>query len=117
MGRIQILAIMISLIFLAYIGFLIIKGKLREEYALVWIICTAVLILFSFWRKGLDVVSAFLGIYQPPNMVFIGAIFAIIIYLLHMSITVSRLQQQNKTLAQEIAMLKNKKKKEESKKQ
>jgi hypothetical protein len=106
MGRIQLIAIAVSLGFLVYISRLIVKGKLREEYAFVWIFCTAVLIVFSLWREGLDVVSRFIGIYDPPNMVFTGAIFAILIYLLHLSITVSMLTRQNKTLAQEIALMK-----------
>ncbi len=108
MERIQIIAIAASLLFLIYIGWLIIRGKLREEYAIVWIVCTAILILFSFWRDGITIFSQILGIIDPPNMVFTGAIFAILIYLLHLSVTVSRLQEQNKILAQEIALLKEK---------
>jgi len=115
MERIQIIAIATSLLFLIYIGWLIVKGKLREEYAIVWIVCTAILILFSFWRKGIDVVSGLLGIIDPPNMIFTGAIFAMLIYLLHLSVTVSKLQQQNKILAQEIALMKEKEKKKEQK--
>lgn len=111
MERIQIIAISASLLFLIYIGWLIVKGKLREEYAIVWIVSTAVLILFSFWRKGIDMVSEMLGIVAAPNMIFTGAIFALLIYLLHLSVTVSKLQEQNKILAQEIALLKNKEKK------
>jgi len=106
MGRIQIIAICISLAFLFLIGRLIIKGKLREEYAFVWIICTAVLILFSFWRNGLEVVSNLVGIIAAPNLVFTGAVFAILSYLLHLSMVVSKLQEQNKTLAQDVALLK-----------
>lgn len=108
MGRIQIIAIISSLLFLFYIARLIVKGKLREEYAIMWIICTMVLVLFSFWRDGLVTISNLLGVYAPPNTVFIGAIVAILIYLLHLSIVVSKLQEQNKTLAQDIAMLKQK---------
>jgi hypothetical protein len=108
MVRIQLIAIISSLLFLFYIARLIVKGKLREEYAIIWIICTAILVLFSFWRNGLTIVSDLLGVYAPPNTVFIGAIIAILIYLLHLSIVVSKLQEQNKTLAQEIAMLKQK---------
>ncbi len=113
MERIQIIAIATSLLFLIYIGWLIVKGKLREEYAIVWIVCTTILIFFSFWRKGIDVVSDLLGIIDPPNMIFTGAIFAMLIYLLHLSVTVSKLQQQNKILAQEIALMKEKEKKKE----
>ncbi|MBL7882751.1 MAG: DUF2304 domain-containing protein [Bacteroidia bacterium] len=108
MAKIQIIAIAVSLLFLLYIIRLIVKGKLREEYSLVWIFCTLVLVVFSFWRSGLDVVSNLLGIYAPPNLVFTAAIFAIFIYLLHLSVVVSKLQSQNKQLAQDIALLKDK---------
>lgn len=106
MGKIQIIAIAVSLLFLLYIVRLIIKGKLREEYSIVWIVCTVVLILFSFWRSGLDVVSNLVGILSPPNLVFTAAIFAIFIYLLHLSVVVSKLHSQNKQMAQDIALLK-----------
>jgi len=108
MARIQIIAIAISILFLLYIVRLIIKGKLREEYSIVWIVCTVILVLFSFWRNGLDVVSNIVGVYAAPNLVFTAAIFAIFIYLLHLSVVVSKLQSQNKQLAQDIALLKEK---------
>lgn len=106
MARIQILAIIVSVAFLLYIGRLIVKGKLREEYAIVWIVSTLLLVVFSFWRNGLEVIASTLGIYEAPNMVFTAAIFLILIYLLHLSVVSSRLHGQNKTLSQEIAMLK-----------
>ncbi|MGB3948818.1 MAG: DUF2304 domain-containing protein [Bacteroidia bacterium] len=106
MAKIQIIAISVSLLFLLYIVRLIIKGKLREEYSIVWIICTMVLIIFSFWRNALEIFADLLGVYDAPNLVFTGAIFAIFIYLLHLSIVVSKLHNQNKQLAQELAMLK-----------
>jgi hypothetical protein len=108
MDRIQILAILASLGFLLYIARLIVKGKLREEYAIIWIVCTLVLVVFSVWRDGLEVFSQMLGIYEAPNMVFTGAIFAIMIYLLHLSIVLSKVQSQNKKLTQELTLLKEK---------
>ena len=81
---------------------------MREEYSIVWIVCTIILILFSLWRDGLELIADFVGVYEAPNLVFTGAIFAILIYLLHLSIVVSKLHSQNKQLAQEIALLKNK---------
>lgn len=108
MEKIQIIAIAVSVLFLLYIVRLIVKGKLREEYSIVWIVCTVVLVLFSFWRRGLDIVSNIVGVYSPPNLVFTAAIFAVFIYLLHLSVVVSKLQSQNKQLAQDIALLKEK---------
>jgi hypothetical protein len=106
MQQIQVVAIIASLSFLASVLLQIKKGKLREEYAFVWILSTFALIALSFWRNGLDLLGHFFGVYEPLNLIFTGAIFAILIYLLHLSITVSRLQLQNRTLAQEIVLLK-----------
>lgn len=110
MARVQIIAIIASILFIAFIARLIVKGKLREEYAIIWIVCSIILIAFSFWRDGLTVMSKLIGVDAPPNLVFTGAIFAILIYLLHLSVVVSKLQEQNKTLAQDIALLKQKQK-------
>lgn len=106
MGRIQVIAITTSFLFLLYISRLIIKGKLREEYAIVWIIATAVLLIFSFWRNGLEKLSTLFGVYEAPNLVFTGAIFGILVYLLHLSVSNSKLQYSNKRLTQEIALIK-----------
>ncbi len=106
MERIQVIAIIVSLLFLLYISRLIIKGKLREEYAIVWIIATVVLVIFSFWRDGLERMSALFGVYEAPNLVFTAAIFMILIYLLHLSVVNSKLHRNTKRLAQEIAMIK-----------
>lgn len=113
MEKIQVISISISVLFLVYIGYLIMKGKLREEYSIIWIICTLVLVVFSFWRKGLDFFAELLGVIAPPNIVFTAAIFAILVYLLHLSVVLSKLQSQNKTLSQEISLLKQKMKEQE----
>jgi hypothetical protein len=106
MVRIQIITLVVSLLFLFYISRLIIKGKLREEYAIVWCVSTLLLVLFSFWKDGLFILSNLFGVYIPTNLVFTASIFVILIYLLHLSVVSSKLYQQNKTMAQEIALLK-----------
>jgi hypothetical protein len=113
MTRIQVIIIAISFLFLFYVSRLIIKGKLREEYAIVWGISTCLLLLFSFWRNGLDVLSRLFGVFEPANMVFMGFIFIILIYLLHLSIVNSRLQRNMTRITQELALLKEKTKKNE----
>ena len=108
MQRIQLVAIVVSLSFLGYVFRQIQKGRLREEYAFIWIVSTFALILFSFWRNALELLAHLFGVHDPPNLLFTGAIMATLLYLLHLSLTVSKLQHQNKTLAQEIALLRQK---------
>ncbi|MBA4853246.1 DUF2304 domain-containing protein [Emticicia sp. BO119] len=106
MERIQIITIIVNFFFLLSIAYLIVKGKLREEYAIVWLVCTLFLGIFSIWRNGLEVFSRLFGVYEAPNLVFTGFIFIILVYLLHLSIVNSKLQKNMTKLAQEIALLK-----------
>lgn len=106
MERIQIITIVINLFFLVSIARLIVKGKLREEYAIVWLVCTVLLGIFAIWRDGLEVIARLFGVYEAPNLVFTGFIFIILIYLLHLSIVNSKLQKNLTKLTQEIALLK-----------
>jgi len=105
--KIQIISIVVSISFLIYVSRLIIKGKLDEEYAIVWIAINFFLILFSFWRNGLEIIAKFFGVYAAPNLIFTATIFVIFCYLVHLSIVTSKFKKQNKTLIQEIALLKN----------
>jgi hypothetical protein len=103
---IQIISLLIAFLVMLFIGRLIVRGKLREEYAILWIICTVILIVFSVWRRGLEQIALTLGVFYPPSLVFLAAIFAVLVFLVHLSVVVSRLQNQIKTLSQEIALLK-----------
>lgn len=106
--RIQIIGIIISILFLIFTGRLIMKGKLRAEYAIFWVVVTFFLLLFSFWRNGLELFSNLLGVYEALNLVFMVAILGIFVYLLHLSIVVSKSKENTKKMAQEIAFLKQK---------
>lgn len=106
--RLQIIAISIALLFMFFIFRLITRGKLREEYSFIWIVCTALLLLFAIWRNGLDIIANLLGIYYAPSLIFLGAIFAMVIFLVHLSVVNSRQHKQIKNLTQEMALLKEK---------
>lgn len=106
--RLQIIAIISALIFMFFVFRLISKGKLREEYSFIWIICTCLLLLFSIWRNGLDVIANLLGVFYAPSLIFMGAIFAIVLFLVHLSVVNSRQHKQIKELTQELALLKEK---------
>lgn len=106
--KIQALSIIGSLIFLAVIARLIIKGKLREEYSIIWIVCTLFLVLFSVWRNGLDVIAKALGVFYAPSLIFLFGFFAIIIFLVHLSVVNSKQQKNITELSQELALLKKK---------
>ncbi len=85
---------------------LIRRGKLKERYALLWLCASCVLLLFSLSRRLLDTVSHLIGIYYPPSFLFLLAFVFMLMIALHYSAVISRLSEQNKILAQELALLK-----------
>lgn len=103
---IQIIGLTGASLFMFYVFRLIVRGQLREEYSIIWILCTIILIVFSIWRRGLEQISLALGVFYPPSLIFLAAIFAIIVFLVHLSVVVSRLQSHIKSLTHEVAYLK-----------
>lgn len=106
--KIQIVSIIASAMFMYFIFRLVLKGKLREEYSVVWIICTLVLIFLSVFRSLLDTVAKLLGVYYAPSLLFLLGFLAVVTFLVHLSLVNSKQQSQIKDLAHEIAFLKKK---------
>lgn len=105
MEKIQLIAILISFAYLFLVCVLIIRKKLREEFALLWLFFSVLLIVFSIWRSAFLHIAQLLGVYDPPNIIFTSAIGLICFYLLHLSIVASKLLKENKQMAQKIGTL------------
>jgi hypothetical protein len=108
MTFIQAISISTTILFLLIVTRLIIKKKLREEFSIIWILCALVLNLFAFWRKGIEVLAHFFGVYYPPAIIFMMLFFALIVYCLHLSIIITKQKDQLKTLTQEVALINDK---------
>jgi hypothetical protein len=106
-NEIQIIAIAGSLLMMYLVFHLIRRRKLREEYALLWFAAGLVLLVFSFWRGLLDSVARWVGIAYPPSVLLLGIIVLGFLLAMHYSVSLSRLAEQNKRLAQELALLRN----------
>lgn len=105
---IQVVSITTVLVFLFFISRLILKGKLREEYAIIWFFCGVILLVFSSWRDGLELVAGWLGVHYAPSLLFMFGILVIIFFLVHLSVVNSKQQEQIKQLSQELGLLKKK---------
>ena len=103
--RVSIVAAAISFALLFVVLELIRTRRLRERYALMWLVTAAVLITLSLWRSGLDTIAGLVGIHYAPSALFAIAAVFIVVVLLHYSTVVSRLSDENAILAQRVALL------------
>jgi hypothetical protein len=104
--RISIAATTVSVVLLLVVFELIRSRRLRERYALLWLATGVVLIALSAWRGGLSTIARWVGVSTyPPAVLFAVGLLFVIIVLLHYSTVLSRLSDQNTTLAQRLALL------------
>jgi hypothetical protein len=80
--------------------------RLRERYALLWLLTGIVLTVLAAWRSGLNTMAGWVGVRSyPPAVLFAVGILFILAVLLHYSTVISRLSDQNTLLAQRLALL------------
>ncbi len=99
------LAIAVTLALLLLVFELVRRKRLSERYAILWLLAAATLFILAAWKGLLTTLSHDVGISYPPSALFAVAIGLIAMILLHFSLAVSRLSDQNKILAQRLALL------------
>lgn len=84
---------------------LIRRKRLMERYAILWLFASATILLLALWQGLLTRLSHAVGIYYPPSALFAVAFVFVLAMLVHFSIALSRLSDQNKVLAQKVGLL------------
>jgi hypothetical protein len=105
MDLIKILAVVGSSAVLVAVIELIRRGRLKEKYSLLWLFAASVLLVLSMSRGLLEYIAHLFGIFYPPSLLFLLAFLFLLLITLHFSVVVSGLSDKNKTLAQEVALL------------
>jgi hypothetical protein len=99
------LAVAVTLALLLLVFELVRRRRLSERYAILWLLAAATLFVLAAWKGLLTSLSHDVGISYPPSALFAVAIGLIAMILLHFSLAVSRLSDQNKILAQRLGLL------------
>jgi cell division protein FtsW (lipid II flippase) len=104
--RVSLAAVAASLLLLAVVFELIRSRRLRERYALLWVVTGLVLLALSAWRGGLNTIAGWVGVETyPPAVLFAVALLFVLAVLLHYSTVISKVTDQNVILAQRVALL------------
>lgn len=103
---VSIAAAIASIVLLAVLFELVRSRRLRERYALLWLLTAVVMLALSVWRDGLNTIAGWVGIETyPPAVLFAVASLFVLVVLLHYSTVISKLSDQNTILAQRLALL------------
>jgi hypothetical protein len=105
LSRTQVIVAVGAVLLALYVLDLVRRRRLSEDFSLLWVISTAVVAVLGFSTPVLVWVSRLLGIRYENSTVFaVGLAFSLAV-LLHLSVRLSRLGQENRTMARELALL------------
>lgn len=103
--KIQIIVGVVVLTALSIIVNMIRKKELELQYALSWLFVGVGILVLDCFPQLLTWISNVMGIANPTNtLFFLGFCFSLIIIFI-LTVTISRMSNKIKNLAQEIALL------------
>ena len=103
--KLTVLTAVTGLVLLLIIFELVRRRQLREKYAVLWGAVGIVVLPLGFFPRLLDTVSHLVGVVSGVSLVlFLGVVFLLLVCV-HLSWEVSRLEEETRTLAEDLALL------------
>ena len=99
-----LLALAVTIPFLVVIVHLVRQRKLRAKYSFLWLMVAAVLMVLVLVPGILDQIGEAFGVAYPPALLFLGAIVFLLFVAVHFSWELSRIEDRQRTLAEELAL-------------
>lgn len=104
---IGIFSISVALSLLVFVFYLIYKKRLKEQYAILWIVLSLGILFFSVFRDAIAQLADFFGVFYAPSLLFMFAFLIFLLILIQLSTVISKLRDDVKKLTQEIGILKS----------
>ena len=96
-----------ALAVLAFMVELLRRRQLQEKYAILWLVVSIVILPMAFFPPIINTVAEALGIQSGVSLVlFLGIVFLLMVTV-HLSWEVSRLEEETRTLAEDLALLRS----------
>lgn len=102
--RIQYVALLGTVAFLVFLVELIRKQRIKEAYAILWLVFGLVFLGLSVFRESLNWLAFAFGIAYPPAFLFLVSIVAFVLILIQFSVVISSQNDRIRELSQEIAL-------------
>lgn len=79
--------------------------KMKEKYAALWLVVSSLIIVLAIFPRLLDWLASLVGIETPVNLLFLLAIIMLIGVCLHLTQAISKLTEDTRILAEEVAIM------------
>jgi hypothetical protein len=103
--RLTIVTTVSALAVVAFILELLRRRQLREKYAIFWLVVGLVILPLAAFPRVLDRVAKVAGFAAGVSFVLLGGVLFLLVVCIHLSWEVSRLEDETRTLAEEVALI------------
>ena len=83
---------------------LIRQNRLKEHYAIIWLLTALSIFIFGVWPDSLNLISRIVRLHHLTTLFLVAFIFLLTI-VLHFTLAISHLFDRNRRLTQEVAWL------------
>lgn len=101
----NIAAFLLALAIVGLVVEMLRRKKLREKYAIWWLVVGIATLVLAAFPQFLDYVAGVVGVQLPSNLLFILSILMLLGVCLHLSWEISVVEEQIRALAEEVAIL------------
>lgn len=106
MTQLNIFTAVVGLALLAVFFEMLRRRQLREKYAVLWIVVgLGVVVPLSIFPSALDFVAESFGVKSGASLVLFLGFVLLLLICTHLSWEVSQLEEETRTLAEEIALI------------
>lgn len=99
------LGLLAALLLAGVVAELLRRGILRERFAGLWLVVSALLIVVALFPSLLRSAADALGFALPSNLLFFASILFLLLVTMQLSYEVSRLEARSRRLAEDLALL------------
>lgn len=102
---IVISGILLAVLMLAVVMWLLLTRRLREKYAVMWLVIGVVVLILGLFPQLLLGLTSIFGVQVPANLLFALAIVLLLGVTLHLSWELSQAEDEIRRTAEESAIL------------
>jgi hypothetical protein len=103
--RLTIVSVIVALAALVLVFELLRRRRLREKYAVIWVVISLGTLVVALFPPLLGWVAGLVGIQTPSNLLFFSSLIILFAVSLQLSREVGLLEEQSRRLAEEVGGL------------
>jgi hypothetical protein len=97
----------VGVVILLFILELLRRRQIREKYAALWIVVLAAVVPLALFPRVSDPIAHALGVASGVSLALFGGFVFLLLVCIHLSWEMSRLEEETRTLAEEIALIRS----------